>query len=122
MKKSFFLSCMIFLTLGSCRQFDNHIDIAYNDSDHFFSMKAHFPRDKTRRVEECMDNYIRGESNSSFVNTRIDGHLSLNDHTQFYIRKYPGFLQIKLDKTENSYDSYAKIKSMCEKLKNIITN
>ena len=52
-----------------------------------------------------MDESIGMKSNMSFINSRIDGQFALNDRTTFYIKKYPGFLQIKLDKDENSYES-----------------
>ena len=60
-------------------------------------------------------------SNMSFVNSRIDGKLALDDHTTFYIKKYPGYLQIKLDKDENSAEAYERIKSMCEGIKKVIS-
>jgi len=66
-------------------------------------------------------NYKIGDaSNMSFTNTRIDGQLSLNDHTTFYIKKYPGYLKIKLDKGKNSDESYYRIKEMCEGIKKVI--
>ena len=39
------------------------------------------------------------------------------DHTTFYIKKYAGFLEIKLNKEENSDEAYQRIKSMCEGIK-----
>ena len=67
-----------------------------------------------------MDDRIGSGSNMSFVNTRIDGQLALDDHTTFYIKKHAGFLEIKLDKDKNSYTSYKKIKSMCEGIKEVL--
>lgn len=57
----------------------------------------------------------------SFVNSRIDGKPVLDDHTIFYIKKYPGFIKIKRNKDENSDEAYYKIKAMCEGLKKNIT-
>ncbi len=83
-------------------------------------MKAHFSKIKTRDVEEYMNDRIGTRSSMSFLNTRIDGQLALDDHTTFYIKKYAGFLEIKLNKDENSDEAYQRIKSMCEGIKNII--
>jgi hypothetical protein len=84
-------------------------------------MKAHFNKNRMRDVEEYMNNKIGRKSNISFANTQIDGKLALNDHTIFYIRKSPGILEIKLDKNENSEDSYHhQIKSMCQGIKKVI--
>ena len=107
------------ITLISCLH-DGNTDISYNESGHYYSMKAHFGKSKTRDVEEYMDSRIGTESNTSFVNTRIDGLIALEDHTTFYIKKYRGFIQIKLDKHKNSYEAYHRIKSMCEGIKRVI--
>jgi len=57
----------------------------------------------------------------SFVNTRIDGDLTLDDKTTFYIKKKPGFLEIKLNKNRNSSSSYHTIKELGEGLKGVLT-
>ena len=123
MKKLAFLIFVIAcITVLSCRRFGNgNIDISYSESGHYYSMKAHFSKSKTTNVDEYMDSRIGRTSNMSFVNSRIDGKLALDDHTTFYIKKYPGFIEIKLDKNENSYPSYEKIKSMCEGIKKVVT-
>jgi 6-phosphogluconolactonase/glucosamine-6-phosphate isomerase/deaminase len=84
-------------------------------------MLAHFSKSQTTNVDEYMDARIGRTSNMSFVNSRIDGKLALDDHTTFYIRKYPGFIEIKLDKDENSDDAYHRIKAMCEGIKKVIS-
>lgn len=58
----------------------------------------------------------------SFVNTRIDGTIALDDQSLFYIKKSPGFLTIKLDKDANSEEAYERIKAFCEGIKPIVTN
>ena len=84
-------------------------------------MEAHFSRNKTRALEEYMDDKIGAASNMSFVKTTIDGRVGLEDHTTFYIKKYPGFIKIKLDKYKNSSEAYARIKSMCEGIGKVVT-
>jgi hypothetical protein len=101
---------------------DNNIDITYNNSDRYYSMKAKFSKRKTREVEEYMDSRIGNRTKMSFVNTRIDGTIALDDQTLFYINKSPGILTIKLDKDANSEEAYERIKSMCEGIKPIVTN
>jgi len=114
----FAMACMIFL---SCRRHNGNIDISYKESVHYYSMKAYFSKSKTRDVEKYMDDRIGSGSNMSFVNTRIDGQLALDDHTTFYIKKYPGLVEIKLDKDENSAEAYRRVKSMCEGIKTVVT-
>ena len=109
------------ISVISCMQNDRDINITYSEFDHYYSMKAHFSKSKTRDVEEYMDQRIGGRSNTSFVNSGIDGNLVLNDHTTFYVKKYPGFIEIKLDKDENSDEAYHSIKSMCQGIKKVLT-
>ena len=120
MKKQIFY-VLIFASLTSCRWHDNgNTDISYSEGSHYYSMKAHFNKNKTRKVESYMDERIGDRSNMSFVNTRIDGQIALDDHTTFYIKKYPGFLEIKFNKGENSYESYQRIKAMCQGIKEVV--
>ena len=110
------------ITICSCMHNDHDTSISYKDADGYYYMKAHFNRSKTRDVEEFMDDRIGKRSKMSFVNSQIDGTLALDDRTTFYIKKYPGILEIKLDKDENSGSSYRQIKSMCEGIKKVLTH
>ena len=112
------LLCVMVL---SCRYNDSGISISVSNSDHYYSMKARFSKSKTRAVEEYMDRKIGNKSNMSFVNTRMDGTIALDDQTSFYILKAPGILKIKLDKAANSEEAFQTIRSMCEGIKSIVT-
>src|SRR5688500_6808878 len=113
--------CMIIVS--SCMHSDSgNISLTFSESDQHYSMNARFNKSKTRDVEEYIDNTIGTKTNMSFVNSRINGKLALDDHTTFYIKKYPGRIKIKLDKDENSYEAYYRIKSMCEGIEKVIKN
>lgn len=124
MKKiSLALVCNLFLLYFSvsCTELGNHnIDIHISESQHDYKFLAHYDENKTRNVDEYMDEKIGRRSNMSFENSRIDGQLALDDHTTFYIKKYPGYLEIKLDKDKNSTASYQEIKEMGEGLKDVM--
>jgi hypothetical protein len=85
-------------------------------------MDAHFSKSKTREVEEYMDRRIGKKSNMSFINSRMDGTIALDDHTTFYIKKSLGMLKIKLDKQENSEEAFHRVKYMCEGIKSVVQN
>jgi hypothetical protein len=115
--------CSLFVVCFSvsCGQLNNHsTSMQVSESEHYFKMFAHFNKNKTRNVEVYMNKKIGAASNMSFVNSQIDGKLALDDHTTFYIKKYPGYLEIKLDKDENSPHAYKQIKEMAEGLKSVI--
>ncbi len=67
-----------------------------------------------------MNDKIGTRNNMSFINTKINGQLALDDHTTFYIKKYPGYLQIKFEKEKNSGASYKEIKDLDEGLKRVM--
>lgn len=124
-KLALFAYAILCILIGfSCIHYNDngHTSLSISESDHYYSMDADFSKSKTRAVEEYIDSRIGRRSNMSFVNSRIDGTLSLDDHTTFYIKKYPGYIEIKLDKDKNSDDAYRQIKSLCGGIKKVITN
>ena len=112
------LACITFM---SCRRHhDSDVSITYYDGDRSYSMNAQFSKRKIRQVERYMDRMLGDATEMSFVNTRINGRIALDDHTIFYIKKYPGQIKIKLNKYENSEDAYERIREMCEGIKDVI--
>ena len=112
------IACTIIVS--SCAHNDHDLKLSVIESDEYYSMNAYFSRSKTKAVEQYMDSQLGRQSNMSFENSQIDGTLTLDDHTTFYVKKSPGVLKIKLNKDENSDEALAKVRSMCEGLKKII--
>ena len=110
---------LVCITAVSCMHHGN-IDITYSESDKYYSMDAYFNKNQTREVDEYLDRRIGRKSNMSFDNSRIDATITLDDHTSFYLKKFPGVLKIKLDKDRNSNESYHEIKSMCIGIKKVL--
>lgn len=124
MKKiSLVILCNLFVLCFSlsCKQ-DNHhnVSIHISDSEQYYKIYAYYNEDKTRGVEKYMNDKIGTRNNMSFINTKINGQLALDDHTTFYIKKYPGYLQIKFEKEKNSGASYKEIKDLDEGLKRVM--
>jgi hypothetical protein len=119
-KESIFLFMLLCCSFVSCWHHRGDISIEYNESEHYYSMDAWFRENQTRDVEEYMDDKIGRRSNVSFVNTRINGRIGLDDHTTFFVKKFPGHLEIELDKRNNSTNSYREIKSLCEGIKEVL--
>jgi len=107
-------------TLVSCWHHRGNTSIQYSESDKSYSMSAWFPENRTRDVEEYMDDEIGRRSNVSFVHTRIDGRIGLDDQTTLFVKKFPGHIEIELDKRKNSYNGYREIKSLCEGIKDVL--
>ena len=120
MKKIPVLCCALIICtiITSCR-FHNNVNITYNENGNYYKMKASFSRSKTAAVERYMDNML-ASGDMSFRHTRIDGDITLDDQSTFFIRKRAGYLYIKLDKNKNSDEAYYKVKSMCEGIKRVL--
>lgn len=106
----FFLSC-------SGRRHNGNISIILSESDNTYKVIAEFDERKNRALERCMNKYLGNNSSMSFTNSRIDGDITLDDKTTFYIKKKSGFLKIILDKDKNSRESYDEIKAFGQELK-----
>ena len=114
-------SVLVCLAVMSCIHNGHDVSISYSEDEHSYSMKAHFPKSETRDVDEYMDDRIGRRSNMSFISSRIDSRVPLDDRTTFYIKKSPGFLEIEFNKDENTDEAYHTIKSMCEGIKKVLT-
>jgi hypothetical protein len=107
--------------LMSCERHDGKTSITYKDKDDTYSMKAFFNSNRNKAVEYFMNEKIGNKNNLSFINTEMDAEMRLNDGTSFYLLKKPGHIEIKLDKAKNSPQAYFSVKSMCEEMKEVLT-
>lgn len=106
--------------LISCGHHDYDSSLSYKDKDDYYYMKAHFSENYTRAVEHHMNEKIGRKNNVSFLNVDSDADFTLEDGTTFHLKKYPGFIELKLDKTVNSKRSYYLVKDMCEGLRKVV--
>jgi len=121
MKKSaiFFFALLLCITFTSCGFPDGSISIKHSEYDHYYEMTAKFNPDRTHAVERWLDKEL-STGDVSFSNTQIDGNITLDNQAIFYMKKSPGFLNIKLDKQKNSEAIYRKIRSVCEEINEVV--
>ena len=115
----FFFALSICIAIISCGFPDGSISIKHSEYDHYYEMTAKFNPDRTTAVERWLDKELPA-GDVSFTNTQIDGDITLDDKSVFYIKKSPGFLNIKLDKEKNSDAVYRKIRSVCEGINDVV--
>jgi hypothetical protein len=115
------LAILLFISLMiiSCRFPDGSISIKHSQYDHYYEMTAKFNPDKTDEVDRYLDNKL-ATGNMSFVNTKMDADVTLDDKTTFFIKKSPGYLNIKFDKEKNSDEAFTKIKSVLEGINDVV--
>ena len=121
MKKLSFKLCVLVIctTIISCGFPGGSVSIKHSQYDHFYEMTAKFNSQKTTQVERYLDKEL-SVGDMSFVNTGMDGEITLDNKTTFYIKKSPGYLRIKFDKKKNSDEAFTKIRSVCEGINEVV--
>ena len=119
MKSLFILSFVLLTSRISCRFPDGSVSIKHSQYDHYYEMTAKFNPDKTNKVDRYLDQELSSR-NMSFVNTEIDADITLYDKTTFYVKKSPGYLNIKLDKEKNSEEAFTKLKGVLEGIGEVV--
>jgi len=107
------------LSIISCGFPDGSISIKHSKYDHYYEMTAKFNPEKTTEVDRWLDQELSA-SNMSFVNTQMDGEITLDDKITFFVKKSPGYLNIKFDKEKNSEEAFVKVKSVCEGINEVV--
>ena len=121
MKKFTILLCVLFpvITIISCGFPGGSISIKHSQYDHYYEMTAKFNPEKTTEVDRWLDQGLSA-GDMSFVNTHMDGEITLDDKTTFYVKKSPGYLNIKFDKEKNSDKAFSKVRSVCEGINEVV--
>jgi len=107
------------IAIISCGFPNGSISIKHSQYDHYYEMTAKFNPEKTTKVDKYLDQEL-SSGDMSFTNTEMDGEITLDNRTIFYIKKSPGYLNIKFDKEKNSEEAFNKIKSVCEGINDVV--
>ncbi len=94
--------------------FSNNISISVNDSEDRFQLYASYPRNKARRIQHLIDSRFH---NAMLRKNRVDGYMTTDDNTQFYVRTTPGRFLIRLNKNENNEEACLRLKQLGEEIK-----
>jgi len=121
MKKAaiFFGALSLCIAIISCGFPGGSINIKHSEYSHYYEMTAEFNPDRTGAVERWLNKEL-ATGDMSFANTEIDGDITLDNNSTFYMKKSPGFLNIKLDKEKNSDETYQKVRSVCEGINDVV--
>lgn len=121
MKKLPVFVCVLTLvtTIISCGFPGGSIDIKHSQYSHYYEMRAKFNPDKSTKVDRYLDQEL-SSGNMVFVNTRMDGEITLENKTTFYIKKSPGYLKIKFDKAKDSDEAYTKVRSVLDRIGEVV--
>lgn len=101
----------------SCARINHNINLTISESEQYVTIVAHYHEDRQYEVDKCMDKHFGRPGNMSFANARINGNIAMNNGTKFYIKKQPGFIDIRFNKIENSASAYKHLKDFGNDLK-----
>jgi len=121
MKKLAILICVLLpvVIIISCGFPDGSISIKHSQYDHYYEMTAKFNPDKTAAVDKWLNKEL-ATGDMSFASIEMDGEITLDNKATFYMKKSPGFLNIKLDKKKNSDAIYQKVRAACEGINDVV--
>jgi hypothetical protein len=127
MKKLFFVLLFFTLFVGIfvtvimhkfISQHAHNITVSVKESGDLYKIYASYNRSKTKKIQRYLDSQL---NSYIFSNAKVDATVTLDDHTNFYIRTNPGMLLIRLRKSENSLESYYRVKTLGEGIKRQLT-
>jgi hypothetical protein len=107
---------VLFVSLFYACRSKSNVSIKVSESDGTYKFAAYFPENRSDDVmrfirRQVSQDHVLALDNSNQVLTK------LHDGTHFLIRSEPGEILIRLNKEENSAQSLARIKKMCEGIK-----
>lgn len=107
--------------LSSC--FHHHdVSVTISDDEDEYEMDAVYKKEQIHDVEVCLNEQLLTSGKISIKNLSGDEKITLDGKTRVYINSAPGELNIKVDKRENTEESYEKVKVLCEDLKDILAH
>ena len=128
MKKNMSIPALVIITicvLVGCNhagRFRHGLDVSISESGSSYKMQAYYNRNKTGAVQRFINREIQPSGLYQSEDDYFDVHTELSDRTRFYIKSSPGKIIIKINKRENSYASYMRVKNICEGVANILKN
>ena len=116
------LGLMMIAGMSSCFHHRHDISISVSDDEDEYEMEADYRRNQSHAVQVYLNDHLLSNSNVSIRNGFVDDEVTLDDKTTFYINTHPGELNIRINKNENSEESCARVRQVCEELKQILAD
>lgn len=96
-----------------------NINITVSENEKELTISAKYPLDKTKNIQKILGKQF---GQAVFTNLEMDGVITLDDKTSFYLKNTKGKLKIEFDKRKNNKKSYQNMKHFGEDLKGILTD
>jgi hypothetical protein len=114
------LSLFLSISISACSYNRNETSFTVKESHYTYYLETSFNEDLTHDVERYLNDKIGQSDPSILINGSGDRRITLSDHSSFHLVTEPGYVELKLDKAQNSKASYQRIRSICQGLKNVV--
>ena len=94
-----------------------NINITVSENEKELTISAKYPSERTIKIQKLLDKQFR---QAVFTNLEMDGVITLDDKTSFYMKSTKGRLKIEFDKRKNNKKSYQNMKHFGEDLKGVL--
>lgn len=92
-----------------------NVSISIKENNNSYRIFASYERYKSKKLQKYIDAQLN--THHFIGKNRVEGMITLDDHTSFYLGTTPGKLYIKFYKQDNDLYSYAKVKKLGEGIK-----
>jgi hypothetical protein len=108
------------MTISACSHHRNETSFTVKESHHSYYLETNFNEDLTHDVERYLNDKIGQSDPSILIDGSGDRRITLSDHSSFHLVTEPGYVELKLDKDQNSKASYNRIRSIGQGLKAVV--
>ena len=122
-KQILIVAVSLLIVAGSSSCFHRHhsTSVTISDTGDELELDASYDKYKTYKIQRLLDRELGDQCDASFRHRHVDTRVTLDDRTSFYLRSFPGKLNIRLDKSENPEESCERIKALCEDIKDALS-
>ncbi|SHF93839.1 hypothetical protein [Flavisolibacter ginsengisoli] len=114
------LCLFLSMAISACSHHRHETSFTVKESHHSYYLETNFNEDLTHDVERYLNDKIGQSDPSILIDGSGDRRITLSDHSSFHLVTDPGYVELKLDKDQNSKASYQRIRSICQGLKAVV--
>ncbi len=112
----------LFAVLASGCKFSGSADsqsISIRNTAEGYNFQASYPERKSKSVVDYVEGTLK--DNRIFdAAEKKDAEIVLGDGSRFYLKAYPGYIEIDFKKNKNSFTAYQKLKELCAGIKDTL--
>jgi hypothetical protein len=97
-------------------------NITVSENKNTISVSAEFPDEKSKQVQADIRSQLNLSDLPDLSYVEIQQYQTPDRLMRFYIKSRPGYLEFRMDKSENNTDAYAKMKNSGEVIKKALAN